>query len=127
MALVLLVSAMLMIRTFQALRHVEPGFSQPEHVQTMRTSIPASLVADPQQVTRIQNSIVDKLAAIPGVTSVGFASAAPMEAIEPNWDEIYFEGESMGETAPLRLFKNVSPDYFRTTGTRLKMICCRRC
>jgi len=119
MALVLLVSAMLMIRTFQALRHVEPGFSQPEHVQTMRTSIPASLVANPQQVTRIQNSIVDKLAAIPGVTSVGFASAAPMEAIEPNWDEIYFEGESMGETAPLRLFKNVSPDYFRTTGTRL--------
>ena len=80
MALVLLVSAMLMIRTFQALRHVEPGFSQPEHVQTMRTSIPASLVADPQQVTRIQNSIADKLAAIPGVTSVGFASAAPMEA-----------------------------------------------
>ena len=85
----------------------------------MRTSIPASLVANPQQVTRIQNSIVDKLAAIPGVTSVGFASAAPMEAIEPNWDEIYFEGESMGETAPLRLFKNVSPDYFRTTGTKL--------
>jgi len=119
MALVLLVSAMLMIRTFQALRHVEPGFSQPEHVQTMRTSIPASLVADPQQVTRIQNSIADKLAAIPGVRSVGFASAAPMEGIESNWDEIYFKGKSMGDVTPLRLFKNVSPDYFRTTGTRL--------
>ncbi len=119
MALVLLVSAMLMIRTFEALRHVEPGFSQPEHVQTIRTSIPASLVADPQQVVRIQNSIADKLAAIPGVRSVGFASAAPMEGIESNWDEIYFQGKSMGEVTPLRLFKNVSPDYFRTTGTRL--------
>ena len=119
MALVLLVSAMLMIRTFHALRHVEPGFSQPEHVETMRTSIPASLVADPQQVVRIQNSIADKLAAIPGVGSVGFASAAPMEGIESNWNEIDFEGKSMGEVTPLRLFKNVSPDYFRTTGTRL--------
>jgi predicted permease len=119
MALVLLVSAMLMIRTFDALRHVEPGFSGPEHVQTMRTSIPASLVADPQQVTRIQNSIADKLAAIPGVTSVGFASSAPMERIEFLWNEIYFEGHRMSEVTPLRLFKNVSPDYFRTTGTRL--------
>jgi predicted permease len=119
MALVLLVSAVLMIRTFQALRHVEPGFSRPEHVQTMRTSIPASLVADPQQVTRIQNSIADKLAAIPGVRSVGFASAAPMEGIETNWNSVHFEGKSMGEVTPLRLFKNVSPDYFRTTGTRL--------
>jgi predicted permease len=119
MALVLLVSAMLMIRTFQALRHVEPGFSRPEHIQTMRTSIPASLVADPQQVTRIQNSIADKLAAIPGVTSVGFASAAPMEGVQANWNEVYFEGKNMGEVTPLRLFKSVSPDYFRTTGTRL--------
>ena len=36
LALVLLVSSGLMIRTFQALRHVPPGFSQPEHVQTLR-------------------------------------------------------------------------------------------
>jgi predicted permease len=119
MALVLLVSAMLMIRTFRALRHVEPGFSQPEHLQTMRTSIPASLVADPQQVTRIQNSIADKLAAIPGVASVGFASSAPMEGIEANWDEIHFDGKILGEVTPLRLFKYVSPDYFRTARTRL--------
>jgi predicted permease len=119
MALVLLVSAVLMIRTFQALRHVEPGFSQPEHVQTMRISIPATLVAEPQQVVRLQNSIADRLAAIPGVTSVGFASAAPMEGILSNWSEIFIEGESMGEVAPLRLFKYVGPDYFRTTGTRL--------
>jgi hypothetical protein len=86
----------------------------------MRISIPASLVAEPLRVARIQNDIADKLAAIPGVTSVGFASALPMEGIEPNWDLIYAEGKNYaGVIAPLRLFKNVSPGYFRTTGTRI--------
>lgn len=66
MALVLLISAMLMIRTFAALRNVDPGFSDPAHLQTLRIAIPASLVSDPVTVTHIQNSIVDKLAAIPG-------------------------------------------------------------
>src|ERR1700733_13405707 len=61
MAMVLLVCAMLMIRTFQALRSVEPGFTQAEHLQTLRISIPASLIADPQLVTRTQNNIADKL------------------------------------------------------------------
>jgi predicted permease len=119
MALVLLVSAMLMIRTLQALRSVEPGFTQPEHLQTMRTTIPASLVADPQMVTRIQNSITDRLAAIPGVTSVGFGNAMPMEGIEANWDSIFIEGHSMSEVTPLRLFKYVAPGFFRAAGTRL--------
>ena len=40
MALVLLVSALLMIRTFAALRHVEPGFADAPHVETMSIYIP---------------------------------------------------------------------------------------
>jgi putative ABC transport system permease protein len=120
MALVLLVSAGLMIRTFQALRTIEPGFTDPEHLETMRISIPASLVASPQLVTRMQNNIVDKLAAIPGVTSVGFGSGMPMEGNEANWDEIYVEGKNYsGESAPLRLFKYASPGFFHAAGTRI--------
>ena len=45
LALVLLVSSGLMIRTFQALRTVEPGFTHPEQLQTVRISIPPSLIA----------------------------------------------------------------------------------
>ena len=45
--LVLLVSAGLMIRTAQALRTVEPGFTDAEHLQTVRISIPSSLIPDP--------------------------------------------------------------------------------
>jgi predicted permease len=119
MALVLLVSAMLMIRTFQALRHVEPGFTQAEHLQTMRTSVPASLIADPQLVTRTQNNIVDKLAAIPGVTSVGFADAMPMDGIQSNWNGIQIEGKNLGDDTPMRLFRYVAPGFFHTSGTRI--------
>ena len=120
MSLVLLVSAALMIRTFQHLRHVDPGFTDPEHLQTMRVSIPASLIADTEMVARTQNSIADQLAAMPGVRAVGFASAVPMEGIEPNWNLVYVEGEDYRDhDPPLRLFNYVSPNYFHSIGTRV--------
>lgn len=120
MALVLLVSALLMIRTFAALRNVDPGFSDPAHLEVMHINVPDLLVSDPVVVTRLQNEIVDKIDAIPGVTSTGFAAAAPMEGFDPNWDEIRVEGKDYhGGPPPLRLFNYVSPGFFGAMGTRL--------
>jgi predicted permease len=120
MALVLLVSALLMIRTFAAMRNVDPGFSNPEHLETMKIFIPDLLVADPVTVTRIQNEITDKIAAIPGVMSAGFAEALPMQGIDPNWDEMRVEGKHYeGGAPPIRLFNYVSPGFFHTIGTQL--------
>ena len=100
-------------------RSVDPGFSDPASLQVMRLSIPETLVRDPQMVTRIQNSIQDKLAAIPGVSSAGFAEAVPMSGAEPGWNEIEVEGKTYADgNAPLRLFNWVSPGYFHTAGTR---------
>ena len=48
LALVLIVSAALMIRTFQALRGVDAGFSNPATIQTAGISIPFRLVSDPE-------------------------------------------------------------------------------
>ena len=119
LALVLLVNSGLMIRTFQNLRTVEPGFV-PADLQTARISIPASLVAEPEEVARLQQSLVDELRTIPGVTAVGFASMLPMEGFPPNWDAISVEGQTFaGAIPPLRLWKSVSPGLFETTGTRL--------
>jgi predicted permease len=119
-ALVLLVSAGLMIRTAQALRTVDPGFTGAEHLQTVHISIPSTLIPEPQLVARTQNNLADKLMAIPGVTSVGFAGAAPMEAGPPNWDNVFPEGKQyLGNVAPLRRFENVSPGFLHTTGARL--------
>lgn len=120
MALVLLISALLMIRTFAALRSVDPGFSNPDHIQTLRISIPESLISNPLVVTRTQNSIADRIAAIPGVASVGFAYGVPMQSFDPNWDEIRVEGKVYpGNEPPLRLFNYVSPGFFHAMGMRL--------
>lgn len=121
MALVLLTSAGLMIRTFQALRNVDPGFSDPQHLQLLRISIPESLVAQPQQVTRMQNEIVDRLTAIQGVKSAGFVSEMPMEGFDSGWDGIFAEDKSYPPNfiPPLRLYKHLSPGLLQTAGTRL--------
>src|SRR6202040_49617 len=42
LAVVLLIGSGLMIRTFQALRHVNPGFARPEELLTMRIGIPSA-------------------------------------------------------------------------------------
>ena len=77
LALVMLVSSGLMIRTFQNLRSVEPGFTDPATVQTVRLSIPASIEAD--RLVGTQRQILERLAAIHGVTSAAYATLLPME------------------------------------------------
>ncbi len=121
MALVLLISAGLMIRTFAALRKVDPGFSDAQHLQAVRISIPDLLIKEPERVTRTQNAILDKLAAIQGVKSVGFVSEMPMEGFDSDWDEIFAEDKVYADNiiAPLRLYKHISPGLLQTAGTRL--------
>jgi predicted permease len=120
LALVLLAGAGLMIRTFQAMHSVQPGFSDGRHLETMRISISAALVADAERVTRMQNDIIDKLAAIPGVSTAAFGSEMPMEYFGSGWDEIFAENKTDPNSAPpLRLYKHVSPGFFRAAGTRI--------
>src|SRR5215467_5871336 len=121
MALVLLVSAGLMIRTFEALRTVDPGFADPQHLQILRISIPDSLVTEPERVTHVQNEIIDKLAAIQGVKSAGFVSEMPMEGFDSMWDEIFAQDKVYADntTAPMRLYKYMSPGLLQTAGTKL--------
>jgi predicted permease len=120
MAMVLLISAMLMIRTLAALRGVDPGFADADQVQTLRIAIPQQLVPDAQTTMRLENSIAFKLAAIPGVSSAGFARDVPMDEIDPAWNNIFIEGKNdRAGSAPMRLFNYVAPGYFHTAGTRL--------
>ena len=125
-ALVLLVSAGLMIRTFQSIRTVEPGFTQPERLQILRLFVTGPIVPDAERTTRMEEAIQDKLSSIPGVTSAAFGSAMPLEGYGPNLGVMNFgairtddQRDSGSDTPPVRLFKYVSPGFFRTAGTRL--------
>jgi predicted permease len=119
MALVLLVCAVLMIRTFQQLRIVEPGFTDPADLQTVRIAIPESFLSDSRMVVRLENNVVDKLAAIPGVTSVGFAQTGPMEGDGHGWNLIYVEGKTYAGDPPIRFYNYISPGYLHALGARL--------
>jgi len=119
LALVLLVGSGLMIRTFQRLKQVQPGFTRPAELQTLRISIPRSLVSDAVQVVRTEQAIADRIAALPGVTSVGFASTIPLTS---GWqDPIFTEDRisSPSQIPPVRHFKFVSPGVLQTAGNSL--------
>jgi len=121
LALVLLISSGLMMRTFQQLRNVRPGFAHAEEIQIMHSMAPESIANEPERVMRMWNEILGKLAAIPGVTSVAFANAAPMETfLTPN-NPIYAEDKpyANGQVPPVRRFRMIAPGFFKTMGTRM--------
>jgi predicted permease len=120
LALMLLVGSGLMVRTFQALRRVEPGFTAPDHIQTVRLMIPEGQVREPERVTRMQQDILDRIGVLPGVSGVSFSSAAPLEPFNSN-DVVFVEGKAYaeGQIPPIRRFKFVAPGFFDSVGTRL--------
>jgi putative ABC transport system permease protein len=122
LALVLLICSGLMIRTFQALERVDPGFSNPNTLQTFRIYVPETQIADKDRDKLIHNeqAMMDSMAALPGVQSVALTSAVPMSGHSSN-DLVYAEGRNYreGEIPPIRRFIWASPGLFRTMGTPL--------
>ena len=120
LAVVLLVASGLMARTFIALRHVQPGFANPEHVALVRLAFPGHIIASATQVLRAQRDVVDAIAAIPGVTSVSYGTAAPMEPYDNN-DAMFSADHPVpaGTIPAIRRFKFQAPGFFGTVGTPL--------
>ena len=120
LALVLVISSGLMIRTFRALTHVPPGFSSPAEVQAFWIAIPKADVEDPEKVVRMDEAIIEKIAAIPGVVSVGVGNSIPMDG-NKSQNPVYAQDKTYneGELAPLRHFRFVGPKYFSTLGIPL--------
>jgi predicted permease len=117
LALVLLIVSGLMIRTFIALRDVDPGFVRPNEVQTFRLSIPAALIRDPQQAALAYEQITQRLQRIPGVVSVGLSSSVTMDGNVASTPIFVEERPGTGrEMAPIRRHKRVAPGYFETMG-----------
>lgn len=120
LAVVLLIGSGLMIRTFQALRRVNPGFTKAEELQTLAIYIPDVQVKEPERVLRMQQEIQRRLSEIPGVAAAAFANSVPDDG-STSADVLYPEDRNYkeGQLPPIRRFKFVAPGFFETMGTPL--------
>jgi predicted permease len=120
LALVLLVSAGLMIRTFQELNDVNPGFADPAEVQTFRIQMFQTPAPDPELIARRQQEILNRLAALPGVTSAAYISDVPMGGGVAA-DLLVPEGKTFreGESPRSAQSRFISPGVFGTLRTSL--------
>ena len=120
LALMLMIVSGLMVRTFVAMRQVQPGFSNAAEVQTFRIAIPERQISDLEQFARTHESIAQQLAGVPGVASVGISSSITMDG-EDNTNPLHVEDVPVaeGQVPPLRRFKTVAPGYFETMGNRV--------
>jgi predicted permease len=119
LALVLLVSSGLMIRTFQALIHVQPGFTAPAEVATFHVHFPPEMIKDPERLLRMDHAIVDNIAAIGGVSSADFSGAVPMDAGAESDPVLVKDHMLQGQLPPARRSFWVSPSFFKTMGIPL--------
>ena len=121
LALVLVVSAALMIRTFQALRDVDPGFSDPATIQTARIWIPFDAAFRPRASAPACSTRFS--------TGSRRFRASRRSALRTTfrWESggttgpVLVEGETIaaGDTPPSRSWNYVSPGYFEAMGTRM--------
>ena len=99
-----------------------PDSSQETRFKHSGIFVPESQIPDTEveKIVRLQEAILNKLAALPGVTSVGLSTAIPMDGYNSNdpvaaQDHVYKEGE----LPPLQRFKFISPGFFATLGSPL--------
>jgi len=115
LALVLLAGSGLMIRSFQALRNVDPGFANPEEVLTFRVAIPAAEIEDDAEVALAFEEMWRRLQDIPGVTSVGASTSVTM-AGNAYISSLLVEDFPINrdQSSPARRFKWITGGYFET-------------
>lgn len=120
LALVLLIGSGLMIRSFQALSSVDPGFRAAEEVLTLKLSVPEAEVDDVGRVALLHEELLRQIQALPGVTAAGLTSSVTMDGWQSN-DPIFVQDFPLPSDVipPLRRFKWVSPEYFDSMGNRL--------
>jgi len=117
LSLVLVVGALLMVRSLRNMEHLDFGF-QPDRLLTMKVALPGTRTA--RQSTAFYERVVEKLCTIPGVTGAAVINLVPVQSSHTG-SVFTIEG---GETPkpgnePGAEIRAISPDYFRTMGIPL--------
>ena len=117
-AVMLVIGAGLLIKSFWRLQRVDPGFRS-ERVLSAGVNLPASKYPKPADINQFFNQLVARLSALPGVESATIAYDSPLQS---NWvDSFEIEGrvaaaESRSQSAN---FIPVGADYFNTVGAQI--------
>jgi predicted permease len=114
LALVLLIGAGLLVRSFAKLLATNPGF-RPDHVLTMNIPLPPEAYPKAGPVREFYEQALQRISALPGVKSDGISSDLPFNANET--DAVQVEGKP-GTTPGVRV-SWVFGDYFSTVGIPL--------
>jgi putative ABC transport system permease protein len=125
LAVVLVIGATLVVRSFGKLTSVKLGF-RTDHIVTMTANFSKS-VCDPDDEKKVQacflasQSVLDRIRATSGVQSAAVASGAPLAG----WRILFqlrIKGQAQAvslDTGAIIARRDISPDYFRTLGVRL--------
>jgi predicted permease len=119
-ALVVLSGSGLLVRTFMSLHAIRPGFD-PENVATLWISLPRGQYKQNAEIGRFYSTLVNRVAQLPNVKSVGVTSRLPLVLRGINPNPLYPEDDPSYATKlpPLQMFTTVGGDYFRTMGIPL--------
>ena len=118
LALVLLVGAGLMLRSFSQLHQVKTGFDA-ENVLTMRVQLPSAKYAEPQQRADFFKRAEERLAALPGVKSVGAINYLPLTGVATSTSFNLASKPLPPSESPATEIRPVTPGYFTAMGIPL--------
>jgi predicted permease len=113
-AVLLVISAGLLMRSFWALSHVNPGF-RPEQVVTARVTPDESFCSDAARCLAFYQSVLEQVQNSPGVTAASLVNTLPLGG-RVSKRSLEIEGLASGEISPLFWLNIITPDYFRVMG-----------
>jgi putative ABC transport system permease protein len=122
LALVALASSGLLLRTFERLNAVRPGF-EPEGLATFWVALPYARYTSDTSVVRFYSQLLDRVRAVPGVRDVGLSSRLPFEQ-NGGWskDPLYPEDDLAtyaNKIPPLNFYTTTDGGYFHVMGIPL--------
>jgi putative ABC transport system permease protein len=124
LAFVLVIGAVLMIKSFWRLLEANPGF-HPDHLLTLRIKLPADVTdsnyREPRQQAATFQRFLASVEAVPGIQSAAFAEIVPLS--QDDMDMGYFVVEENPPLSPTEHlaadFRDITPNYFATMGIPL--------
>lgn len=117
-AVMLVIGAGLLIKSFWILQRVDPGF-RPERVLSVGVTLPFTKYAQPEKTNQFFGQLINEVGSVPGVESAAIAYDHPLQS---NWAESFeIEGRVTPpeSRSPQANFNPVSPGYFTTVGMPL--------